>query len=201
MAAAQARQTTPPPGRLVPASVAVSAWSLGYALYRGYYALGGTEWLPGQPADPAQFRLINGVAVVILLVAAATPLALLAFWGHRRFRPVALTLCWTVAVGCISHALINVVQRILSLAGRLNIDYPESFWASINRREADLQDVLFNEPWFLLEGLGFAVLAWIVLGPGRARRRWVGGAAAAILALTGIGLLSAFGVIGEVIVG
>jgi hypothetical protein len=32
-------------------------WGVGavYALYRGYYAVGGTLLLPGRPADPAQF--------------------------------------------------------------------------------------------------------------------------------------------------
>jgi hypothetical protein len=39
-------------------SVAVALWGLGYALYRGYYALGGTRLLPGTLADPTRFRLI-----------------------------------------------------------------------------------------------------------------------------------------------
>jgi len=201
MASANVRQTAPSRRRLVQASIAVSAWGMGYAVYRGYYALGGTGWLPGQLADPARFRLINGAAVIILLIAAAAPLALLPFWRHRRARLVALALCWAAAVGCVSHALINIIQRILSLTGRLTIEYPTSVWASINHRTADLQDLLFNEPWFLLEGLGFAALAWIALGPGRARRRWVGSAAVAISAFTLIGLLSAFGVLGKVIIG
>jgi hypothetical protein len=40
-------------------SVAVAIWGLSYALYRSYYAVGGTGFLPGRPADLAQFRLIN----------------------------------------------------------------------------------------------------------------------------------------------
>jgi hypothetical protein len=201
VAPAKLRQPRLPELWLTYASIAVSGWSLAYAMYRGYYAVGGTGWLPGRPADPAQFRLINGAAAIILLVAAAAPLVLLPFWRRRRTRLVALALCWVVAVGCVTHALINVIQRILSLAGLLRIEYPASVWASINSRTADLQDLFFNEPWFLLEGLGFALLAWIVLGPGPGRRRWIGIAIAATAILTVVGLLSAFGLIGKVIVG
>jgi len=176
-------------------------WSLFYAGYRGYYAVGGTWFLPGRPTDPAQFRLINAAAAVILFIAAATPFAIRPLWYRRGVaRATALGLCWVVAVGCVMHAVINIIQRILSLAGLLRIEYPASTWASIDTRTADLQDLLFNEPWFLLEGLGFATLAWIALGPGTARRWWTGTAAAATLALTVVGLLSAFGLIGTLIV-
>jgi hypothetical protein len=83
------------------------------------------------------------------------------------------------------------------LAGLLRIEYSPTVWASIDRRAADLQDLFFNEPWFLVEGLGFGALGWIVLGSGRRRRWWVGTALAAISVLTVIGMLSATGVIGE----
>jgi hypothetical protein len=49
-------------------------------------------------------------------------------------------------------------------------------------------------------GTGFAAIAWLVLGPGRARRRWVGSALVATGVLTLVGLLSATGVIGEAVV-
>jgi hypothetical protein len=78
---------------------------------------------------------------------------------------VLLAVCWLVAVGCSMHALIDIVQRVLSLAGLLRIEYPSSVWASIDRHAADLQDLFFNEPWFLIEGLGFGALGWIALGP------------------------------------
>jgi hypothetical protein len=187
--------------RLLAVSVALAAWGLGYALYRGYYALGGTLLLPGTLADPRQFRLINAAAVAVLTIAAALPIAVLPLWRRPRARLVLLALCWLVAVGCSMHALINMIQRVLSLAGLLRIEYPATVWASIDRRTADLQDLFFNEPWFLLEGLGFGALGWIVLGAGRGRRLWVGAAIAATLVLTVIGLLSATGVIGKVIIG
>ena len=187
--------------RLVPVSVAVAVWSLCYTLYRGYYALGGTLLLPGTPADPTQFRLINAAAVAILAIAAMLPIAMLPLWRRQRARPMLLAVCWLVAVGCSMHALIDSIQRVLSLAGLLRIEYPSAVWASIDHRAADLQDLFFNEPWFLLEGLGFGALGWIALGAGSQRRRWVGSAIAATLVLTVIGLLSATGVIGRAIIG
>jgi hypothetical protein len=187
--------------RLASVSVAVALWGLGYALYRGYYALGGTLWLPGTLANPHQFRLINAAAVVILAIAAVLPIAMLPLWQRPRARPVLLAVCWLVAVGCGMHALIDSIERVLSLAGLLRIEYPTAVWASIDHRAADLQDLFFNEPWFLLEGLGYAALGWIALGPGRRRRWWVGSAIAATSVLTVIGLLSATGVIGKVIIG
>jgi hypothetical protein len=186
---------------LVPVSVAVAVWGFGYALYRSYYALGGTRWLPGVPADLTQFRFINAAAVIILAIAAALPIAMLPLWRRPRVRPVLPAVCWLIAVGCAMHALIDSIERILSLAGLLRIEYPTEVWASFDHRTADLQDLLFNEPWFLLEGLGHAALAWIVLGAGSRRRWWVGSAIAAALVLTVIGLLSATGVIGKVIIG
>jgi hypothetical protein len=186
---------------LVPVSVALGAWGLFYALYRGYYAVGGTLLLPGRPAHPAQFRLINAVAAVILVIAAALPIAVLPLWRIPRARRVLLAVCWAVAVGCCLHALIDSIQRVLSLAGLLRIEYPPTVWASIDRRAADLQDLFFNEPWFLLEGPGFGALGWIALGSGRGRRWWVGSAITAISVLTVIGMLSATGVIGKTIIG
>jgi hypothetical protein len=163
-------------------------------------ALGGTVLLPGTLADPIQFRLINAAAVAILTIAALLPIAMLPLWRRQRARPVLLAVCWLVAVGCAMHALIDSIERVLSLAGLLRIEYP-TMWASIDRRAADLQDLFFNEPWFLLEGLGFGAIGWIALGPGSRRRWWVGSAIAATSVLTVIGMLSATGVIGKVIIG
>jgi hypothetical protein len=150
--------------RLASVSIAVAAWGLGYALYRGYYALGGTLLLPGTLADPSQFRLINAAAVAILAIAAVLPIAMLLLWRRPRARLVLLAACWLVAVGCTMHALIDSIERVLSLAGLLRIEYPSTIWATIDRRSADLQDLFFNEPRFLLEGLGYAALGWIALG-------------------------------------
>lgn len=176
-------------------------WGLGYTLYRGYYALGGTRMLPGTLADADLFRLVNAAGAAILAIAAVLPIAMLPLWRRRRLRPVLLAVCWLIAVGCSMHALVAGIERVLSLAGLLEIEYPASVWASMNHRAADLQDLFFNEPWFLLEGLGYGALGWIALGAGRRRRWWVVTAITATLVLTVVGLLSATGVIGRVIIG
>jgi hypothetical protein len=90
---------------------------------------------------------------------------------------------------------------VLSLSGRLTIDYPASVWASIDPRAADLQDLFFNEPWFLLEGLAFGALGWLNLRTRRDRRWWVASVVVAALVALAIGLLSATGLIGRVVVG
>ena len=179
----------------------LGAWGLLYALYCGYYAVGGTLLLPGRPADPAQFRLINAVAAVILVIAGRAagrgPAAVADPEGPVGAARSVLGGCG----GCCVHALIDTIQRMLSLAGLLRIEYSPTVWAWIDRRAADLQDLLFNEPWFLVEGLGFGALGWMVLGSGRRRRWWVGSAITAISVLTVIGMVSATGVIGKTIIG
>jgi hypothetical protein len=64
-----------------------------YAIYRGYYALGGTAGRFGTPLSEGQWRLINGIAAAILLVDAVAPLGLLSARRARRLRPALLALC------------------------------------------------------------------------------------------------------------
>src|SRR5262249_33436198 len=135
-----------------------AVWALFYALYRGYYALGGTLGMFGTPVSESQWRQINAIGAGILLVAAVAPLALLKLWGRARFRPLLLGLCWVVTVGCVMHALIDMAQRVLSLTGILPMDLP--FWQTIDQRQSDLHDLFFNEPWFFVEGLLWAAIAW-----------------------------------------
>ena len=66
--------------QLTRVSLFAGAWGLGYALYRGYYVLGGTAGLPGTPAQGGAFRAINAAAAIILLVAAILPVASLPLW-------------------------------------------------------------------------------------------------------------------------
>jgi hypothetical protein len=177
-------------------AIVLAAWGFLYACYRAYYALGGQGAMIGQPVSQSQFRAINAVAVVILLVAAVLPL--LAVWsGSRpwvgRLFPV---IGWVAAVGCCVHALVDATLRVLSLTGVYPSRYPSGFWLTIDRRAADLQDLLYNEPWFFVEGCLWAALALSLLGVG-SRRRWWLSAVAGCLALTAIGLLSGLGVIGS----
>lgn len=177
-----------------------AVWAAGYGLYRWYYALGGTFGMLGTPMSFEQWRRINALAGVLLFLAAFLPIAIVNAWRSRRARPVLLALCWIIAVACVSHALIGIVQRIASLTGALTIPYP--FWQTIDRREADLQALFFNEPWFLIEGLLWAAIAWGgALRVSPRRWWWMGSALVVTAASTALGLLSAFGVIGRSIVG
>ncbi|HEX6498983.1 MAG TPA: DUF3995 domain-containing protein [Micromonosporaceae bacterium] len=182
-------------------SVAAAVWALGYALYRGYYAAGGTAFLPGtiRPGSEGQFRLINLVAAIVIGIAAFLPLATVPLWSRRWPRRVLLALCWVVAVGCCMHAVVDSIERVLSLVGVVDVRYPP-MWATVDRRVADLQDLFFNEPWFLVEGLAFGALAWIGLGPGWSRRWWTASAVVAIVAFVLLGMLTLAGAVGRTIV-
>jgi hypothetical protein len=189
-------------GAVVRLSAAAGLWGLAYAAYRGYYAAGGTYGLPGtiRPGDEDELRLVNLAGAVIIAAIAMLPLVALPLWSRPRARRVLLGVLWLLAVGLTMHALVDTIERILSLAGALDIEYP-ALWASVDRRAADLQDLLGNEPWFLSEGLLLGALAWVVLGPGRSRRRWIATAVAAIAALTLLGVVTMTGGVGKVIVG
>src|SRR5918992_1953482 len=178
---------------------AACGWALLYAAYRGYYALGGTVGMFGTPISMSQWQLINAVGAAIIFVLAVLPVATLPLWQSRQGRLVLLALCWVIAVGCVMHALADATARILSLAGVPHMDF--SFFAPIDRRESDLQDLLLNEPWFLVEGLLWGVLGWFGLASARSRRLWVASGVVATVALTVIGVLSTVGIIGRFIVG
>ncbi len=181
-----------------PAYVA-SGLALPYAAYRAYYALGGTVGMFGTPASMHQWRVVNAIGAAIILFGAVLPIAIMPLWRRRYARQVLLAFCWIIAVGCIMHGLVDDIQRLLSLAGVLKMDFPH--WVSRNQRESDLQDLLFNETWFLVEGLMWGALGWFELGTLRSRRLWLVSGVLAIAALTTVGMLSAFGIIGTFIVG
>ena len=175
------------------------AWALLYAAYRGYYALGGTFGIFGTPVSDAAWRRINGLASVLLVLAAVLGALAPRLHAHLRAWGGLVSAGWLITVGCVMHALVNGATRILSLAGVLRIDYP--FFTTIDRRAADLQDLLLNEPWFLVEGLLWGALCLRGMRSGTSRRRFVVSAVAAIAVLTIVGMLSATGVIGRVVVG
>jgi hypothetical protein len=180
-------------------SWAAAVCSAGYAAYRGYYAAGGTFGIPGVPTNNATWRLDNLVGAAIVAAGAVFPFVALPLWTRRRARSVLLAICWLVAVFSCMHAVVMMTERTLSLAGQLQIGYPKGYWVS-RPRAADLQDLLGNEPWFFLEGLAYAALAWVGSNPGRLRRRWLIAGIAAVGVLTAVALLSATGVIGKAIV-
>src|SRR5690606_9640844 len=157
-------------------SRAAAAWAGFYALYRWYYAVGGTVGVFGTPVSQAQWRLINAVGGAVIAGLAVLPLALLRSWRRPRRRSALLVPCWIVAVGCVVHALTGIVQRIVSLAGIRTVTFPP-FWRTIDRRVSDLQALFFNEPWFLVTGLLWAAIAWGgALATSPRRRAWIGSA-------------------------
>jgi hypothetical protein len=182
-------------------SGALAIFGLVYTLYRGYYGFGGTIGMIGTPASESEWRAQNLGAAAVLLLVSLLPLVALPFWRHPRLRRALLVVAWLLAVGGVMHALIMDVQRGASLAGLHDIDYPASEWQSLDDHAADLQDLFFNETWFLVEGLLWGALAWTVLGRSRGGRRWLTSALTATAALTCIGLLSGFGVVGRAVVG
>jgi hypothetical protein len=188
------------PAGLVAVSLTAGGWALLYALYRAYYGFGGTVGMIGTPTSPAEFRTINFIGAAILLAVAVLPVAMLPGWRRPRLRRVLLAVCWVLAVGLVMHALVQDIQRVLSLAGALRIHYPPGQWVTVNHHQADVQDLAFNETWFLVEGILWGILGWIALGRSPARRWWAGTALAAIGMLTLVGMLAAYGVIGRMVV-
>jgi hypothetical protein len=110
-----------------------------------------------------------------------------------------LIFAWVAFTGCVMHGLVDIATRLLSMAGIIHMEFP--FWASMDRRASNLQDIFLNEPWFLIEGLLWGTLGWVGLTTDRARRRWLLSAVIVIALLTANGLLAQFGVVGKVIIG
>lgn len=181
--------------RLIVAALAV--WGLGYACYRAYYAAGGEIGMIGRPMSEAQFRAVNAAGAGIVFLGAVLPAVLVRAVALRRAAPV---VAWIVGVGCCMHAFVDGVLRLLSLTGVHPTQLPPGLWRSFDRRASDLQDLLLNEPWFLIEGL-----LWLALGAASIqcsrRRPWCTSAAAACLLLTVAGVLSGLEVIGSFRVG
>lgn len=170
-------------------------------MYRIYYALGGTGFLFGTIAEPSVFRRVNAVGAAVIFVLALFPLAALRFWDSKEWRRWVLVACWLVAIGACAHALIDITQRVLSLSGHLQVHHSATVWRSIDYRKSDLQDLFFNEPWFLIEGLLFAILGLKNVSTRARRRAWLLTIGAAVAVAYIVGMLSATGVIGRLIIG
>jgi hypothetical protein len=174
-------------------AAALLAWALGYAAYRAYYAAGGQLGMIGDPVSDVQFRAVNAAGAGVVLLGALLPPVLV---RAARLRPAAPLLSWIAGVGCSMHALVDGALRLLSLTGLHATQLPARFWHSFDRRASDLQDILLNEPWFLVEGL-----LWVALGlactRSSRRRAWLATASSACLLLTVAGVLSGLDVIGS----
>ena len=179
-----------------------AGWSTLYALYRGYYAFGGTLALPGRLRGDAHatFAAINAFAMVALLLGAGAAL-LAPRIRSTRFRIAYVVGCWAVAVGCVMHALVDMTVRVLSIGGALAVAYPSALWSSVDVRAADLQDLFGNEPWFLVEGVLFGAIGVLCVRSRRGRRGFLLSAVLASAVAVTIGLLTASGHLPRLIVG
>jgi hypothetical protein len=198
--ATTATELTEPAARgLRRCAYAACGWALFYAAYRAYYAFGGTVGMFGVPVSEQQWRQINAIGAVILLIVAVIPLAFVQPWGRAIPLWLKLAAAWTGCVGAVMHAIVDMITRSLDLAGIIHLELP--FFSTVDVRAADLQDLLFNEPWFLIEGILLGLVGWYVLRSEARRRLWVLSAIGAIAVLSVIGVLSSIGVIGRFVVG
>lgn len=172
-------------------ATALGIWGFLYACYRGYYAAGGEVGMIGQPLTQAQFQSLNAVGAAVIGLAAILPPLCIRVRSLRR--PLS-ALAWVVAVGCCMHALVDMVLRLLSVTGVHPTQLPANVWQSFDRHAADLQDLLLNEPWFLVEGLLWGALALVLVRTSR-RRAWLLSAVVACVALTAVGVLTGLGLI------
>jgi hypothetical protein len=166
--------------------LALCAWSLLYVLPHLYWALGGDALLfmvKRSAAERDDWRLINGVASVVLTGAALLGPALIWTSTRPRLRTVALAACGAGAAIAASHGAFGIVYRALNVAGVTDIE-GAAFDASTH--EWALWDLFVFEPWFLAEGLLFMAAGAAALGTERARHRWV----VACLAATGLATLT-----------
>jgi hypothetical protein len=198
MPVTSAARPTTPSGRVRgrPATTVaawLAAWSLSYAAYRGYYAAGGTVGMIGVPVSTSQFRAVNAAGAAVIALAGLVALAGPRVAVLRRALPVR---GWLGGVGCCMHALVDTTLRLLSLTGVHPTVLPATFWLSFDRQLADLQDLLLNEPWFLVEGLLWGALGLAHVA-GRRRRAWLTTAVVACALLTVVGVLSGLDVIGS----
>jgi hypothetical protein len=175
-------------------AVALAVWAAWYAAYRFYYAFGGQVGMIGRPAPEQHFRRDNFIGGAIILLAAVLPLIAVSGWRHRPVRRLVPVVGWIAAVGCCMHALTLMTLRVLSLTGVHPTHLPLGLWLSIDRHEADLQDLSFNEPWFFVEGCLWALFALTALAPS-SRQRWLRSAVVACVLATAVGLLSGLGAI------
>jgi hypothetical protein len=174
-------------------AVVLSAWSLGYAAYRAYYAFGGQAGMIGTPISQSQLERTNAIGAAVIGAAGLLPLVAVRVRALGRTLPV---LGWVGGVGCCMHAAVDMTLRVLSLTGVHPTELPSAFWASYDRRASDLQDLFLNEPWFLVTGLLWAALGAAYVHRDR-RPAWAWSAAAVCAALTAVGVLSGLQVVGS----
>lgn len=147
------------------AGYAVAIWSLLYLLPHLVWALGvraGFVALHPSIATLPQWRTINWIASVILGIAALLGLALRQRSADTAVHRAKLTIAWLGSCIATAHGLVGIGMRIATISGWPQPAVPAwLYW-----------DLLVFEPWFLIEGVMFAVAGGLLLPERRQRVRW-----------------------------
>ena len=139
-------------------AVALALWAGWYAAYRFYYGFGGHLGMIGRHSPAQHLRRDNVVGGAIILLAALLPSIAVIAWRQRPVRRlVPLSAGWRrLAPAPRLHA--DDPARAQSDRGASG-PLPPRAVAPHDRRQADLQDLLINEPWFFVEGCLWALFA------------------------------------------
>jgi hypothetical protein len=157
-----------PPSRRPPswASYALVGWVLLYLGIHLHAAITMNPWpLPQTPdalRDDATGRIVELGVCLVLVGAILTALALVRPWGRLLPRWMVLGIAWVGAAVGILHWAIWTVKGLRRVFGLV----PLEMEPGVSRAEMvayadryDLVNLTFNEPWFLIVGVLFAVAA------------------------------------------
>lgn len=122
---------------------AACAWAVLFIIPHIYWAIGGTAGLAGHPMKGA-LLYINLIAIPLLLIAAVVALAAVQPWGQAISHWLLIVLLWGIGIVLTVRGSIGLVQRVFSIS---------TIWH---------QPIiaLFADPWFLLGGMLFNIVAW-----------------------------------------
>jgi Protein of unknown function (DUF3995) len=120
------------------------AWALAFMAPHLYWALGGTAGL-GDDSIEGTLAVINYVAIVLSIVAAALALALVRLWGASISRRLLLAGAWGACVLLSLRGGVGLIQDIAIALGASDEGLPAV--------------VLIFEPLFLIGGILFGFAA------------------------------------------
>lgn len=136
---------------LVFTGYAALVWSTLFGLIHIYWAAGGTLGFEGKTMGKALF-IINLVAIALCIVAAFTALALVQAWGRRFPSWLLLTSAWGACVILGLRGCVGIIQSLLE---------PESLSLLL----------IIIEPFFLLGGILYGLLAFLYMYASNSRKK------------------------------
>ncbi|MBU8878219.1 DUF3995 domain-containing protein [Bacillus sp. FJAT-29790] len=138
-----------------------------------YWALGGRMGLfllKPSVAVSSQFQLINWVATPIFIAAGLVGLGFI-YLGNRKI--LRLLLLSISVLGCsiaTAHGIFGIIYRGLQITGVIGL---ENGTFDIHDDMYVVWDLVIFEPWFLIEGILFAIAGWSQLKRARSRKVWL----------------------------